>query len=71
MPYIEIKTRKEIGSALAQQMIDKGTIVGVLTTGRIYSPAKKLFDQAGIAWAENIPEKEFMESEASEAEELG
>lgn len=28
--------------------------------------AKKLLDDAGIAWAENIPEKEFMESEAQE-----
>jgi len=60
MAYIEIKARKYIDAALAQQIIDKGTIVGVLTTGKISTPAKKLFDEAHIAWAENIPEKRFM-----------
>lgn len=66
MGYIEIKSRKEIGSTLAQQMIDKGSIIAVVTTGIITKPAKKLFESAGIAYAENIPEKGFMESEAQE-----
>ena len=60
MSYIEIKTRKYVDAGLAQQIINKQTVIGVLTTGKISTPAKKLFDQAGIAWAENIPEKQFM-----------
>ena len=60
MSYIEIKTRKYIDAALAQQIINKQTVIGVLTTGKISTPAKKLFEQAGIAWAENIAEKYFM-----------
>jgi hypothetical protein len=60
MAYLEIKTRKYIDAALAQQIIDKGTVIGVLTTGKISTPAKKLLDEANIAWAENIPEKHFM-----------
>ena len=60
MSYIEIKTRKYIDAGLAQQIINKQTVIGVLTTGKISTPAKKLFDEAGIAWAENISEKHFM-----------
>jgi hypothetical protein len=60
MSHIEIKTRKYVDAALAQQIINKQTVIGVLTTGKISTPAKKLFDQAGIAWAENISEKHFM-----------
>lgn len=60
MVYIEIKTRKYIDAALAQQIIAKRTVIGVLSTGKISTPAKKLFDEANIAWAENIPETRFM-----------
>lgn len=60
MSYIEIKTRKYIDAALAQQIIDKQTVIAILTTGKISAPAKKLFDEANIAWAENIAEKHFM-----------
>ena len=66
MSYIEIKTRKYIDAALAQQIINKQTVIGVLTTGKISTPAKKLFEQAGIAWAENISEKYFMNVEGIE-----
>ena len=66
MSYIEIKTRKYIDSTLAQKIIDKGTVRAILTTGTITKPAKTLFDDAHIAWAENIPESEFMEREAQE-----
>ena len=38
----------------------------VLTTGKITKPAQILFDTADIAWAQNIPEREFMEREAQE-----
>jgi len=66
MSYIEIKTRKLIDSTLAQKIIDKGSVVSVLTTGKITKPAKALFNDADIAWAENIPESEFMECEYQE-----
>ena len=67
MSYIEIKNHKaSISKAIAQKIVNKGNVSGFLTTGKISAGAKELFDQAGIAWAENIPEKEFMESEAKE-----
>ncbi|MBD2300826.1 MULTISPECIES: hypothetical protein [Nostocales] len=64
MPYIEIKTRKQIDSALAQKIINKGCVSAVLTTGIITKPAKKLFDEHNLAYAENVPETLFLESEA-------
>lgn len=66
MPYIEIKVRQQIDSTLAQKIIDKKCVTAVLTTGKITGPAKKLFDENDIAYAENVPEKEFRESEAKE-----
>ncbi|UKO99095.1 MULTISPECIES: hypothetical protein [Nostocaceae] len=66
MPYIEIKTRKQIDSTLAKKIINKGGVSAVLTTGIITKPAKKLFDEHDVAYAENVPEKLFMESEAQE-----
>ena len=68
MPHIEIKTRKIIDSTLAEKIIHKGDVSAVLTTGKITKPAKKLFDEHDVAYAENIPENEFMESEAEETE---
>lgn len=68
MPYIEIKTRQYIDSTLAQQIIDKRTVIGILTTGKISTPAKKRFDRAGIAWAEQIAEDRFMREDAHEVE---
>jgi hypothetical protein len=69
MSYIEIKNHKRaISKAIAQKIVDKGNVSGFLTTGQISAGAKELFNEAGIAWAENIPEKEFMESEAKELE---
>ena len=66
MPYIEIKTREKINRGLALSLIEKGTISAVITTGTISSNAKKLFDNAGIAWAENIPESEFVNVKSME-----
>ncbi|MDH6105642.1 hypothetical protein NWP22_07150 [Anabaenopsis tanganyikae CS-531] len=68
MPHIEIKTRKIIDSTLAKKIIDKGDVSAVLTTGKITKPAKSLFDEHDVAYAENIPENEFMESKAEETE---
>lgn len=68
MPYIEIKTRQLIDSTLAKQIIKKGTVSAVLTTGKITCPAKVAFDEADIAWAENIEETQFLEDEVQEVE---
>ncbi|NJK68335.1 MAG: hypothetical protein HC789_16315 [Microcoleus sp. CSU_2_2] len=64
-PHLEIKTRY-IHAGLAKKIIHKGTVIGVVTTKTISEPAKKLFDNADIAWAENIPESAFMPSELEE-----
>ena len=66
MPYIEIKTRKQIDSTLAKKIINKGSVSAILTTGKITKPAKKLFNESEIAYAENVPENIFVESEAQE-----
>lgn len=66
MPHIEIKTKENIFPGDAQKIIDKKTVVAVITTGTISLSAKNLFDEAGIAWAEKVPETEFRESEAKE-----
>ncbi len=66
MPYIEVKTRKYIDATLAQYIIDKRTVIGVVTTGKSSTPAKKMFDLCGIAWAENIAEEKFMPPDAME-----
>jgi hypothetical protein len=65
MPYVEVKTRKTIDSTLAKKLVDK-KIIGVVTTGTITKQAKELFDQNCIAWAENVTEKKFQETEARE-----
>lgn len=64
-PHLEIKTRY-IHAGLAKKIINKGSVIGVVTTNKISEPAKKLFDDEDIAWAENIPESEFMQSELEE-----
>ena len=56
--YIEIKTRY-IDAGDARSIIDKQTIIGVICTEKISTPAKKLFDGAGIVWAENISKENF------------
>ncbi|WP_072620529.1 hypothetical protein [Spirulina major] len=66
MQYVEVKTRKFIYPGLARTLIAKGSIAAVVTTGQISQTAKMLFDEAGIAWAERIPEAEFMTVEAEE-----
>ncbi len=47
MPHIEIKTKKNIYPGEAQKIIDKETVVGVMTTGTISPDAKKRFDKQG------------------------
>jgi hypothetical protein len=60
MPYVEVKTRETINRGLALSLIEKGTISAVITTGTINPIAKKLFDEAGITWVENIPDSELV-----------
>jgi hypothetical protein len=45
-----------VTSTLARKLIQKATVVGVVTTAIIAKPAKVLFDEADIAWIENFPE---------------
>ncbi|MDY7013411.1 MAG: hypothetical protein SVX43_07355, partial [Cyanobacteriota bacterium] len=61
-----IKTRKKIGLTLAREIVKKETISAILTTGGITDKAKKLFDEYDIAYAENVPDREFIETEAQE-----
>lgn len=66
--YIEVKayTTTSIGSALANKIIAKETVVAVVTTGKIYQPAKDLLDAADIIWIEFFPESELTETEDQE-----
>ncbi|MGA1284200.1 MAG: hypothetical protein ACO34J_09105 [Prochlorothrix sp.] len=57
-PHIEIKTRY-IDAGDAKAFIAKGSIIAVVTTGKISKPAKALLDQAQIAWAEQISRQDF------------
>lgn len=56
--HIEIKSGKQLRKAAAQKIVDKGTIFGVVTTGKIIDSAKEIFDTANIDYAENVPEDE-------------
>jgi len=55
---IEIKayTETPITSGLARKLIQKSTVLGVVTTASITKPVKVLMDEADIAWVENFPE---------------
>ena len=66
MAYIEIKTKSKLGLPDARKIVNKGCVSAVITTGEITLQAKQLFDENDIAYAEKVPEKEFMESEAQE-----
>ncbi len=68
MAYIEIKARKYVDATLAQSIVDKQCVIGVVCAGRISAPAKRVFDRAGIAWAEDIPEAYFMGSSTQEGD---
>lgn len=66
MRYIEIKSQQCIFSGLAKDLVKKKNVIALVTTGKISAPAKKILDEAGIAWAENVTEKQFQEKEAQE-----
>lgn len=65
MPYVEVKARKYIDSTLAKILVEKG-VIGLITTGKISGPAKEILNANNIAWAENVSEKTFKETEAPE-----
>lgn len=64
--YIEIKTVPVLYPSQAKELVAKGVVVAVLTTGRISERAKDILRSAEIAWAENIPETEMIAFQASE-----
>jgi hypothetical protein len=66
MPYIEIKTREVIGLIRAKKIVTKGSVSAVLTTGKITKEARKLFDEHDIAYAENVPENQFIQFKVQE-----
>lgn len=41
-------------------------MIGVVTTAGITKPAKVVFDKADVAWVENFPESELLETEDRE-----
>ena len=49
------------GSVEPKSLIERGTIIGIVTADKISKPAKKLLDAAGITWAENVSEADFIE----------
>ena len=67
-PHVEIKawTTKKIDSTKAKQIRDKGTVIGVVSTGGITKPAKTVFDEADIAWVENFPESDLIDTQEQE-----
>ncbi len=56
--YIEIKaySTTTVTATLARRLIQKSTVMGVVTTAGITKPAKALLDEADIAWIEQFPE---------------
>lgn len=66
MPYIEVKTGKKIGLTVIRKIAVKGCVSGILTTGQITGKAKTFLEENDIAYAENIPEKEFVELQTME-----
>lgn len=56
--FVEAKTGETISAADAVEIIAKGTIFAVITTGEIKIRAKLLFRAAGIIYVENVSESE-------------
>ncbi len=64
-PHIEVKGKYLYGQEV-DDIINKETVIAIISTDRISKPGKDKLDKAGIAYAENVPETEFMESEDGE-----
>ncbi|MEM8639172.1 MAG: hypothetical protein AAGG51_10205 [Cyanobacteria bacterium P01_G01_bin.54] len=46
------------------EILAKGTVIGVVNCQRIANGGRQKFEQAGIAYAHEIPEAEFLQIEA-------
>lgn len=62
MPYIEVKSRQKIGLTIIRKIVTKGCVSGIITTGAITAEAKRFLEANDIAYAENIPEDEVIDS---------
>jgi hypothetical protein len=57
-PHVEIKTQYLYGKEV-ELIIQQGTVIGIVSAGNISQPSRLKLDQAGIAYAENVPLTEF------------
>lgn len=57
-PHLEIKTQYLYGKEV-ELIIQQGTVIGIVTASNISQPSRLKLDQAGIAYAENVPLSEF------------
>ncbi|MFB2897349.1 MAG: hypothetical protein U7127_13225 [Phormidium sp.] len=64
-PHIEVKNKYLYGQEV-DDIINKKNVIGVVNGKNISGPGKTKLEKAGIAYAENVPESEFMESEDQE-----
>jgi hypothetical protein len=63
-PHLEIKTQYLYGKEV-ELIIQQGTVVGIVSASHISQPSRLKLEQAGIAYAENVPLAEFSD-ESSE-----
>jgi hypothetical protein len=63
-PHLEIKTQYLYGKEV-ELIIQQGTVVGIVSASHISQPSRLKLEQAGIAYAENVPLAEFAD-ESSE-----
>lgn len=59
-PHLEIKTQYLYGKEV-ELIIQKGTVIGIVSASNISQPSRLKLDQAGIAYVENVPLSEFMD----------
>jgi hypothetical protein len=57
-PHLEIKTQYLYGKEV-ELIIQQGTVIGIVSASNISQPSRLKLDQAGIAYAENVPLSEF------------
>jgi hypothetical protein len=60
-PHIEVKTQYLYGEEV-EEIIQYGTVIGVVSAAKISQPSKRKLSLAGIVYAENIPTTEFQNS---------
>jgi hypothetical protein len=57
-PHLEIKTQYLYGKEV-ELIIQQGTVVGIVSASNISQPSRLKLNQAGIAYADNVPLAEF------------